>query len=1042
MRESEFREVFNNYRLQFSPNEVDLLLDRYINTFDENIDTNALCDHLHNLDEMAKTKSIFDSPREPVRKSISYKIARKLEKLKITRKAIRYIERSDVHHDDHLSFDQLKKAFWKADFKLSSAQLEQLSVGISQDREGNYNYPEMFKLMFGENYKHRIVIKDRSVPPLKEIEIPKDDETRKDERGKSLNPRSKSRKRDDRSERSQRSHRSHKSRDEKMRSRSRLGSSRKRSARGDKSSARRSSRKSQSRSRSRKRHGSRSKSKGRSVRFDKSRDREGSRKRHGTSKSLRRDRSGKREDKGKTARYIGRKLKQSKYDYINHLKQYAGEDIDFILSERQIFKMTYAAGIKLSKEDKRDFVKDMERPNFSVEEFLLNCELKTDEFRTLGQADEIKLTEEEEELVKKNLAAIGSALEEEKKEFEKVFNLKPYDKKLDFSEFKYGLLNELNSECSNMANHSKTLMLMKNFLVSDPNRDSKIDVKHLYMHIFPSGDGRQEIKTKMNCVTDFIEYLKNNPDVDIEEEFLEDMSHQEFREALDDIGHAVPKQEFEKLVEAFSSKRSSGRVTKNLIKRNINMLAPEILNIEKRVKKKDAQALVDNLDKKTRTTLIKINEYLKRERTDTFSFFNYCDEDGDGLLNEDEFCKGILHWKIPGMKHAHLRDVFKAINPNNDEHLSLGEISLYIEGATQTAKQREISLEKDLEKDMQQQIDDIFAEFKDADNNVTKEGIKKILSAYNIPTNVISDTLEELKTDIGGTVNKKSFGKFMTNFLKKQILQVENDINELRAMFYEADIDNSGYISMDELYNFFKLKLKADITKEELKELVREIDLDFDGKLDIDEFITLMTKNPGDKGKDSSAQSTYFRIRRSRKFDLTEFIKFLQKFPSHFQDSFTTTMYKNKKCLPSGAFLKNVFPSEGAKTQFKKKTVEPHLRTTESSLGGQILLESSAGIPYPEEDKVDLEVIKKRVVRVSIYDFDRKQFIGNSAHIVASVNPKHLDQWKFNKWSETGTNPLIFRSSNQVRFSKRKVYLIFEFVIYCQQDENTVKELN
>ena len=418
------------------------------------------------------------------------------------------------------------------------------------------------------------------------------------------------------------------------------------------------------------------------------------------------------------------------------------------------------------------------------------------------------------------------------------------------------------------------------------------------------------------------------------------------------------------------------------------------------------------MNSKIKNTLTKINEYLKRERLDTLTFFQHCDEDGDGLINVDEFSEGILKWKVPGMKDRHLREAFRAINPNEDDNLSLGELWLYIEGARPTIKQRNIMLEKDLEKDMESQIDDIFNEFKDPDKNVTVESIQKILSAYSIPSNVVAKTLGDIKTDTKGNVNKKNFKKFMMNFLKERILQVEDSINELRAMFYEADMDKSGFLDMDELYNFFKLKLNADITKDELKNLVQGVDLDFNGELDIDEFINLMTKNPTDKGADGSAQSTYFRIRKSRKFDLTEFIKFLQKFPSHFQESFTTTMYKDKKCLPSSSFIQNIIPHDKQqnKKNSKKITTEPTLRTTHTTVAAQLLLGGAAGIPHPEEDKIPIEEIKKRVVRATIYDFDKKEFIGNSSYVVASFNLKYKDQWKFNKWSETGTNPLMFRS--------------------------------
>ena len=85
---------------------------------------------------------------------------------------------------------------------------------------------------------------------------------------------------------------------------------------------------------------------------------------------------------------------------------------------------------------------------------------------------------------------------------------------------------------------------------------------------------------------------------------------------------------------------------------------------------------------------------------------------------------------------------------------------------------------------------------------------------------------------------------------------------------------------------------------------------------------------------------------------------------------------------------------------------------------------------------IPLESITKHVLRVTIYDFDSKKFVANSTFVLAKFNPKHKDQWRFNKSSETGTNPLIFRT-DELYFIDRQVFIIFEFVIYCQQDEYT-----
>lgn len=63
-------------------------------------------------------------------------------------------------------------------------------------------------------------------------------------------------------------------------------------------------------------------------------------------------------------------------------------------------------------------------------------------------------------------------------------------------------------------------------------------------------------------------------------------------------------------------------------------------------------------------------------------------------------------------------------------------------------------------------------------------------------------------------------------------------------MFLDADIDHSGTLSVDEIYSVI-LKLGAEVSIEELVELMNEIDVDRDGTLDIDEFIALM--NMGDE---------------------------------------------------------------------------------------------------------------------------------------------------------------------------------------------------
>ena len=122
-------------------------------------------------------------------------------------------------------------------------------------------------------------------------------------------------------------------------------------------------------------------------------------------------------------------------------------------------------------------------------------------------------------------------------------------------------------------------------------------------------------------------------------------------------------------------------------------------------------------------------------------------------------------------------------------------------------------------------------------------------------------------------------------------------------MFLDADIDHSGTLSVDEIYSVI-LKLGAEVSIEELVELMNEIDVDRDGTLDIDEFIALM--NLGDEMQFRSAQSknTFMNIKKARKLNPVDFFKNFKNMPQNFVPSFFTEKWvKKKKNLPSSVFV-------------------------------------------------------------------------------------------------------------------------------------------
>jgi len=67
----------------------------------------------------------------------------------------------------------------------------------------------------------------------------------------------------------------------------------------------------------------------------------------------------------------------------------------------------------------------------------------------------------------------------------------------------------------------------------------------------------------------------------------------------------------------------------------------------------------------------------------------------------------------------------------------------------------------------------------------------------------------------------------------------DNQSQLFLEVFTFFDQDNNGYIELDELFNVFG-NLGVEVTREELKEKIDEIDIERNGKVSFSEFVALM----------------------------------------------------------------------------------------------------------------------------------------------------------------------------------------------------------
>lgn len=130
------------------------------------------------------------------------------------------------------------------------------------------------------------------------------------------------------------------------------------------------------------------------------------------------------------------------------------------------------------------------------------------------------------------------------------------------------------------------------------------------------------------------------------------------------------------------------------------------------------------------------------------------------------------------------------------------------------------------------------------------------------------------------------FEKMCMDKLVDKLISAEDKTSELRRLFKEADTDYSGFLTADEVYGVL-LKLKIEIRFDELVELMSEFEIDGDARMDIDEFISMMTCGEDLTFCQAKTSETFFKIKQgSSGFNFGEIFKQFSSLPINFIPSF------------------------------------------------------------------------------------------------------------------------------------------------------------
>ncbi|XP_069114939.1 calmodulin-like [Argopecten irradians] len=137
-----------------------------------------------------------------------------------------------------------------------------------------------------------------------------------------------------------------------------------------------------------------------------------------------------------------------------------------------------------------------------------------------------------------------------------------------------------------------------------------------------------------------------------------------------------------------------------------------------------------------------------------------------------------------------------------------------------------------------------IAEFKEAFNLFDKDGNGAITveelgtvmrSLGQTPTEAeLQDMINEVDANENGTLD---FSEFLT-MMTRQMKDTDSE-EELKVAFRAFDKDGNGFISKDELRHVMT-NLGERLTEEQADEMIREADIDGDGQVNYEEFLSMM----------------------------------------------------------------------------------------------------------------------------------------------------------------------------------------------------------
>ena len=173
------------------------------------------------------------------------------------------------------------------------------------------------------------------------------------------------------------------------------------------------------------------------------------------------------------------------------------------------------------------------------------------------------------------------------------------------------------------------------------------------------------------------------------------------------------------------------------------------------------------------------------------------------------------------------------------------------------------------------------------------------------------DIVRQFDTNGDSRICKNEFIQFLMPRQKRQILDFEGQMEDLRRLFKEqiaegvaADptenqldlLNKNQYITKDGLQSLIVKSGHKEVTKAEIDAIFLEMDSDKSGTIDVDEFIAFVQVADKVKAKNLEARDAVFNIRKARlKLNSLDLLEMFMRMPLSFLPSFSMQEIEQRK---------------------------------------------------------------------------------------------------------------------------------------------------